>query len=417
METVFLVLAVLIFAAQVVLILRTQKTSALDVNALNAQLELTVQKQLFELRQTLSDKIHAGQADSIARLETQMKEEREAREKSMMGFQGNLTQNLIESRKEQRDVLSNSTRDMEFKFKNLQELVNQSLTNISQEVQKKLDKNLEDGATQFQKVQETLVGAQRQLEGLNVVGESVKELNNVLNLPHLRGKIIGEGNLERLLADFLPVGFYEMQYLIEGKQVDAVIKFPHLNLVLPIDSKFSMEQVSELYEHGRDAESLKIARKKFAEILKQNAKDIRTKYIKPKLGTTDYALIYLPSETLYMEAVRDTQLWSTLADCKVYPVSPNTLAITINSIGKSLQYYEMAKGVQKTIQQLEKAKDHLYDFKNRFDDIGEKLNKAQDSFSKAGTHFTNYSNSVERLSGHAEIGLLKAVEPVPIRPA
>jgi DNA recombination protein RmuC len=299
--------------------------------------------------------------------------------------------------KDLREELTKTTATLEGKFTLLEGKVADKLENISKDVQMKLDKNIQDGFSHFQKVQEALVGAEKQLTNLNAVGESIQELNNVLNLPHLRGKIMGEGSLERLLADFLPAGFYESQYSIEGALVDFVIKFPHLNLVLPIDCKFNMEQVSALFEHTSAPDQLKLARKRLSEVARANARDIKNKYVKPKLGTTDYALMYLPSETLYFEVIRDNDLWRALAEQKVFPVSPNTLAITIHSIGKSLQYYEMGKSVQSTIQQLHVAKDHLSDFKKRFEDIGEKLFKAQDSFQKANTHLTNYSTAVERL--------------------
>lgn len=290
--------------------------------------------------------------------------------------------------KDLRDELAKNNLSVESKF-----------TALEARVSEKLDNNIKEGFTQFQKVQDLLVGAEKQLGQINHIGESIQELNSVLNLPHLRGKLIGEGSLERLLSDFLPAGFYESQYQIEGALVDFVIKFPHLSLVLPIDSKFNFEQVSALYENSTivNPDELVKARKRLAEIVKQNAKDIKNKYIKPRAGTTDYALMYLPSETLYFEIVRDSDLWNFMAEMKVFPVSPNTLAITVNSIGKAFQYYEMAKGVQKTIRNIQLTRDHLDDFKKRFEDVGEKLMKAQDSFNKAGSHLSNYSSSVERL--------------------
>lgn len=314
-----------------------------------------------------------------------------------MAITSELSNNLKVGRDELRDGLFKTTASLEGKFGTLEGKVSERLEAIGKEVQTKLDKNIQDGFAHFQKVQESLAGAEKQLSNLNAVGNSIQELNNVLNLPHLRGKIIGEGNLERLLADFLPAGYYEMQFQIEDALVDCVIKFPHLGMVLPIDSKFSMEQVAALYDHSANPDDMKAARKRLNEIVKANARNIKTKYIKPKHGTTDYALMYLPSETLYFEIVRDTELWGHLAEQKVFPVSPNTLAITINSIGKSLQYYEMAKGVKKTIRQLQLASEHLNHFKTRFDEIGDKLTKAQDSFQKASTHLSRYESSVDKL--------------------
>src|SRR4051794_35909757 len=171
-----------------------------------------------------------------------------------------LKEDLKSGREELRDGLNRTTLNLEAKFTALELKVSDRLEAIGKEVQTKLDKNIQDGFAHFQKVQESLAGAEKQLTNLNAVGQSIQELNNVLNLPHLRGKIIGEGNLERLLADFLPVGYFEMQYAIDGAYVDAVIKFEHLNLVLPIDSKFSMEQVASLFDHSSNPDDLKNAR-------------------------------------------------------------------------------------------------------------------------------------------------------------
>lgn len=354
-------------------VLKSELQAALAKNSVD--LSTAIVKSTADLRQDLSDRLND----------------------KFLNIGKDISASLKTGRDELRDGLMKTTASLEVKFGTLEGKVGERLEAIGKEVQQKLDKNIQDGFAHFQKVQESLAGAEKQLTNLNAVGQSIQELNNVLNLPHLRGKIIGEGNLERLLADFLPAGYFEMQFQIEGALVDAVIKFPHLGLALPIDSKFSMEQVAALYDHSSSPDDMKAARKRLAEVVKQNARDIKNKYIKPKAGTTDYALMYLPSETLYFEIVRDTELWGLLAEYKVFPVSPNTLAITINSIGKSLQYYEMAKGVNKTIRQLQLANEHLTHFKGRFDEIGDKLVKAQDSFNKASTHLSHYSSSVERL--------------------
>ncbi len=380
-----------VLCAAVVMILLSIKSALTAALAKNSgELSTAVTKANSDMRQDLSDRLN----------------------EKFISISRDLKDDLKTGRDELRDGLNRTTLNLEVKFTALENKVNDRLEAIGREVQAKLDKNIQDGFAHFQKVSESLAGAEKQLTNLNAVGQSIQELNNVLNLPHLRGKIIGEGNLERLLADFLPSGYYEMQYQIESNIVDAVIKFPHLKMVLPIDSKFSVEQVSALYDHTSNPEDLKAARKRLGEIAKANARDIKNKYIKPKLGTTDYALMYLPSETLYFEVIRDTDLWSALVEHKVFAVSPNTLAITVNSIGKSLQYYEMAKDVKKTISQLQVARDHLSKFKNRFDEIGDRLVKAQDSFQKASTHLSHYSTSVDRLEYDGE-GVAVAIPALP----
>lgn len=304
--------------------------------------------------------------------------------------------NMSLLRTELRDMLGSSSHALEARFRSLEDRVAGRLEQLNKDVEARLDHNIQNGFVHFQKVQDSLAQAEKRLAALGTLSEAVGELKNVLNLPHLRGKIIGEGTLERLLADFLPAGFFELQYAIETKIVDAVIKFPHLGLVLPIDSKFALEQVAGLYE-AMNEEGLKAARKTLSEVVRANARDIKLKYIKPELGTTDYALMYLPSETLYFEVIRDTGLWATLLEMRVFVVSPNTLATTIHTLSQSLRYYEMAQGVRQTLRQIQLAQKHMEHFRKQFQDVGDKLLRAQEAYATAGRHFDHYKVALDRL--------------------
>jgi len=205
--------------------------------------------------------------------------------------------------------------------------------------------------------------------------------------------------LERLLADLCPAGSFELQYRIvphSTERVDAVVKYP--NCVLPIDSKFPREQVLPLFE-ASGPEPLEAARKQLAEVMKTLSRQIREKYIHPEHGTTEMALLFVPSETLYFEVLRDPRLCEELGRNKVFAVSPNTLAVTLHAITMSRNYYEMAKGVEKTVAELKKAQGHFEHFERRFEEIGTALGKAQTSFHTASTHLTRYTGAVLRLTG------------------
>ena len=109
-----------------------------------------------------------------------------------------------------------------------------------------------------------------------------------------------------------------------GGRVDAMINFPDRRL--PIDAKFPREQVLAFFEDSTEAQ-LEEARHEFVRVMKAEAKRIKA-YIQPEYGTTEIALMYLPSETLYMEAVRNRELADWLNQQHVFPVSPNTLLMT-----------------------------------------------------------------------------------------
>ena len=275
--------------------------------------------------------------------------------------------------------------------------VDQKLAAITGTVQQKLDQNIKDGFAQFEKVQQHLTAAHEQLKNLGVIGESINDLNNLLKMPHLRGRF-GEQGLERLLEDFLPRHMYELQSAPDGDgpgRADAVIKFP--DRTLPIDAKFPREQVLALFETN-DPQALDTARVEFARVMKEQGKRIAG-YIRPEAGTTDMALMYLPSETLYMEAVLNAELSEWLNQRHVYPVSPNTLIVTLQSIQMVFKMYEYAKGHERATEELKKAQHGFGLFENRFDDLGKSLSKAQDAFEVARGHLNRYRNRVTGITG------------------
>ncbi|HUY26102.1 MAG TPA: DNA recombination protein RmuC [Candidatus Binataceae bacterium] len=279
----------------------------------------------------------------------------------------------------------------------IRSVVDSKLGVIGEQVQQKLDQNIKEGFAQFEKVQQHLAEAEKQLRNVGEIGASINDLNNLLKLPHLRGRF-GEESLERLLADFLPAQMYELQAApamgVAGR-VDAVIKFPDRNL--PIDAKFPREQVQALFE-GSDPAALETARIDFVRVMKEQARRIAG-YIHPESGTTDMALMYLPSETLYMEAVRSGEITEHLNKLQVFAVSPNTLIVTLKSIQMVFKMYEFAKGYEKATAELGKAQKSFGFFERHFDEIGKSLNKAQDAYGTAKRHLNTYARRVTDLTG------------------
>jgi DNA recombination protein RmuC len=279
--------------------------------------------------------------------------------------------------------------------------IDQKLLAITNQVQIKLDENIKEGFAQFEKVQQHLMAAEEQLRNVGAIGASINDLNNLLKMPHLRGKF-GEASLERLLQDFLPAHMYELQASpapnVPGR-ADAIIKFPERNL--PIDAKFPREQVLPLFD-AADAASLDAARVEFARVMKEQARRIAA-YIQPECGTTDMALMYLPSETLYMEAVINGEVSEHLNKLRVFAVSPNTLIVALQAIQMVFKMYEFAKSYERATEELKKAQTAFGFFENRFEDIGKSLGKAQQAYEVARGHLTKYRNQVVNLTG----------EPVP----
>ncbi len=356
-------------------IIRNQN-SAKDLTPLLMDLQERISRTISDLRESTSEKLSKTQLEASERLD----------------------RTLAQNRAELAQGLSATTETLNLRFQGLETQVSDRLTKIGVNVEEKLNANLKEGFQHFEKVQQHLASAELKLQELNQVGRSIQDLNSLLKLPHLRGSF-GESTLEKLLADFLPIGSYETQYAIvpnSPERVDAIVRLARQ--VLPIDSKFPREQVLPLFESDNPAD-LESARKVLADFVKSEAKDIAKKYIRPEHGTTDMALLFLPSEVLYFEVIRNVGLFEELSKLKVYPVSPNTLAMGLHSVSVAQEYYEMARGVEKTIEDVKKARKNFEHFEKRFDDIGKGLKKAQEAFETANTHLNRYESSVYRLIG------------------
>ncbi len=359
-----------------------------------------------DLRQQVSDRLGDGFSAIRTTVDEQMKAGREEQ-----------AVRLAEARKELTGSLALTTAQLKTEFDGLNQTTAQSLDlirervdtrllAITDQVQQKLDQNIKEGFAQFEKVQQHLKAAEEQLREVGALGHSINDLNNLLKLPHLRGTF-GEASLERLLADFLPAHMFEMQASLPdgGGRPDAVIHFPDRRL--PIDAKFPREQVLALFESS-DKSEIAEAQHEFVRVMKAEAKRVKA-YIQPQNGTTDIALMYLPSETLYMESVRNRELADWLNQQHVFPVSPNTLLMTLKTIALVHKWYEVAGRFEKSRLELAKAQKSFDFFQNQFDNVGKNLNKAQEAFETAQRHLKTYRGKVSALSGQEQLDLETSV--------
>jgi DNA recombination protein RmuC len=391
--------------------------------------ELThLARESASLRESLSQSFATATADMATRLENtkgDLRQEvtdrlsqgfteiRTAVEGQLAGGRREQTQDLRQARTELTTALALTTSQLKAEFDTLNQKTAQSLDSIrdrvdakllaiTDQVQQKLDQNIKEGFAQFEKVQQHLKAAEEQLREVGALGHSINDLNNMLKLPHLRGQF-GEASLERLLSDFLPAHMFEMQSSAgDGNgRADAVIQFPDRRL--PIDAKFPREQVLALFESNVEAE-IEEARHEFVRVMKTEARRIKA-YIQPEHGTTDIALMYLPSETLYMEAIRNRELADWLNLQHVFPVSPNTLLMTLQTIALVHKWYEVASRFEKSRLELAKAQKSFDHFQNQFETVGKNLNKAQEAFDTAQRHLKTYRGRVTALSGQEQLEL------------
>ncbi len=365
-----------------------------------------------DLRQQVTDRLGDGFSSIRAAVEQQLQDGRREQAQGLGDARKELTSSLASTTSQLKSEFDGLNRNTVQSLESIRDRVDAKLLDITNQVQQKLDENIREGFAHFEKVQQHLKAAEEQLREVGALGHSINDLNNLLKLPHLRGQF-GEASLERLLADFLPAHMFEIQASLPdgGGRPDALIYFPDRKL--PIDAKFPREQVLALFE-GTDKAALEEARADFVQVMKAQAKRVKA-YIQPEHGTTDIALMYLPSETLYMEAVRNRDLADWLNQQHVFPVSPNTLLMTLQTIALVHKWYEVASRFEKSRVELAKAQKSFDYFQNNFENVGKSLSKAQEAFDKASTHLKAYRGKVTALSGQEQLDLdSPATETLPL---
>ncbi len=165
-------------------------------------------------------------------------------------------------------------------------------------------------------------GVSKELGSVQEMGRSMKELQDFLRSPKLRGNI-GEQILRDLLEQYFAREQFDIQHRFrDGQVVDAILKTD--KGIIPIDAKFPMENIQKmLTAEGDDDRAL--FQREFIKDVKKHMTDISKKYILPSEGTVDFAVMYVPSETVYYELVRSPEDINAFGyEKRVFPVSPNS---------------------------------------------------------------------------------------------
>jgi DNA recombination protein RmuC len=180
----------------------------------------------------------------------------------------------------------------------------------------------------FAEVERKLADLSAQTRNIQTIGENIQSLSELLKPPKLRGQI-GEQLLENLLGDILPAGLWERQYqLAQGGRVDAVVKLG--DRLLPIDAKFPLESYQRLAASPEDVQLVR----QFAAAIRKHVDAISSKYICPAENTTEFALMYVPSEAVYYHLIggADQSAFDYALANRVIPSSPGHLYSFLSSL-------------------------------------------------------------------------------------
>jgi len=255
----------------------------------------------------------------------------------------------------------------------------ESLLVAQQQVPRVLADGRAEQARSLADVREQLLLVSEATARMEALGQSVAEVQELLRVPRLRGTI-GELWLEELLRQVFPAGLYELQHSFRsGERVDAVLRVG--DRLVPIDSKFPLEACQRLLKaEGAEAER---ERRAFHRTLKERIDEIADKYIKPDEGTYEFALMYVPAENVYYEAVvregdaaGGGSIVAYALDRRVIPVSPNTFYAYVSAIVHGLRGLEVEHRAREILDALGGLERQLGHFERAHELVGKHLMNA-----------------------------------------
>ena len=291
-------------------------------------------------------------------------------------------------------------------------LVTQSIQKTTEQVNQQLSAQTSTIGTRLDtaaKVIGDLQKSQGQLlqatEEMKQLGVSVAQLEGLLKAPKLRGGL-GESMLEDLLKQVIPASSYATQYRFRnGNTVDAIVKTA--NGIIPIDSKFPLENFRKMVESSSEAEK-KASYKLFVSDVKKHIDAIAQKYIAPDEGTFDFALMYIPAENIYYETIiknddydDETNIYNYGVQRRVFSVSPNTFYAQLHVLALGFKGMEVEKSAKEIIQNLARLQGDLQRFADEFETVGKHLTNAKNKYDEAARKLDTFEEKLKHSSAGA----------------
>ena len=383
MDIVLLILLILVLLALVFLYGKWQS------------LALLLQDQAEDTADNLSDQLGYQLENATLKQQQAIHQEVERLRTELYQQLTDIRQELNKSHLETRDATDR-------RLQAIQESNEKRLEEMRQTVEEKLEKTLQTRLqASFETVSKQLESVNRGLGEMQTVARDVGSLNKVLSGTKTRG-IMGELQLGQIIEDILTPSQYEREFATvsgSSERVEYAVKLPGQTegdyIYLPIDSKFPLAdyyRLEDAYESG-DKDQIDLHRKNLLAAIKRFAKDIQSKYLNPP-ETTNFGVLFLPTEGLYSEVVRNPIFFDDLRRQEnIVIAGPTTLSALLNplSVGfKTLNIQRSADDISKV----------LGNVKLEFGKFSDLLLKAQKQLNQASSNIdkllTTRTNAIER---------------------
>jgi len=312
-------------------------------------------------------------------------------------------------------ALSENMRLLQDRLNSISESLLASSQKSSEALQKQhtMTTNIIQGVTEkLTKLDET----NRQVVGF---ADQLQSLENILKNPKHRG-VLGEYYLESVLKNVLPPASYQMQYPFEnGDIVDAVVFVK--DKVIPIDSKFSLENYNRIVEE-RDAGRREELERVFKNDLKRRI-DETSKYIRPTENTMDFAFMFIPAEGIYYDLLINKVgavqvnthdlIEYAFSQKHVIIVSPTSFFAYLQTVLqglRALKIEESAKEIRKQVQRLGK---HLASYESYFEKVGKHLSTTVSMYNQSSRELSKIDKDIYKMTGETSVDPHEHLEIVP----
>lgn len=399
MEIVLLILALLSLVVLIILFLKI------------AELQRNINHNLEDFADNLSDQIsyqlEMASKNQLLDLSNQLNHLQTDLYQQLNEVRQVLHQNLTENRDRSDQRLEIINQNLNQSVRDMQISNEKRLEEMRQTVEEKLEQTLQNRLkASFETVSKQLESVNQGLGQMKSVAQDVGTLNKVLSNTKTRG-ILGELQLGQIIEDIMTSNQYEREFATvsgSSERVEYAIKLPGNTdgdyVYLPIDSKFPLEdyyRLEEAYELG-DKEQIELYRKSLLNSIKRFAKDIQNKYLNPP-ETTNFGIMFLPTEGLYSEVVRNAAFFDNLRRQEnIVVAGPSTLSALLNSLSVGFK----TLNIQKNANDISKI---LGNVKIEFGKFGNMLAKAQKQLNTA-------NNTLESLVSTRTNAIMRALSTV-----
>ncbi len=243
--------------------------------------------------------------------------------------------------------------------------------------------------------------------------DQLKNLQDILKNPKQRG-VLGEYYLETLLKNTMPPGSYEMQYQLgkseDGKDLipDAVVFVK--DKIIPVDSKFSLENYNRISETNDKTEKDRLE-KVFVNDLKNRIVET-SKYIQPDKGTMDFAFMFIPHEAIYYDLLvnkigggnneeTDNLIQRAASKYKVIIVSPTSFLAYLQTVLQGLKAMQIEESAKDIVKRVGELGTHLRIYEDLHQKLGNALTTTVNHFNKSNNEFRKIDKDVMRITGEA----------------